>query len=173
MICIISGTNRPGSATKRVAQSYRTILNEKKIENKLLDLQDFSSDMFYSDMYAERKGKILSIQKEYLMPAEKFLFVVPEYNGSFPGIVKLLIDASQIGECWAGKKAAITGVAAGRAGNLRGIDHLTNILNHIKINVLFNKLPISGSGALLDDKGVKDSGTLELMEKVVDSFVEF
>ena len=68
---------------------------------------------------------------------------MPEYNGSFPGILKLIIDNTHIRKCWWYKKAAIVGLADGRGGNLRGIDHFTGILHYLKMNVLYNKLPLS------------------------------
>ena len=93
------------------------------------------------------------LQEKYMVGAEKFIFICPEYNGSFPGILKLLIDASDVSQCWYHKKACIVGVAAGRAGNLRGLDHLSNILHHIKITILPNLIPISMIEDELDETG--------------------
>ena len=77
-------------------------------------------------------------------------FVIPEYNGSFPGIFKAFIDASDIRSSFHGKKVCLIGVSDGRAGNLRGMDHLTNICGHMKMNVLNLKIPISSVGSLID-----------------------
>ncbi|MBK9354564.1 MAG: hypothetical protein IPN09_11540 [Bacteroidetes bacterium] len=67
---------------------------------------------------------------------------MPEYNGSFLWCFKTFIDASNIAHVFT-IKSLHGGVAAGRAGNLRGMEHLTNIFNHMKINVLHLKIPIS------------------------------
>jgi NAD(P)H-dependent FMN reductase len=135
MITIISGTNRKGSMTLRVARLYEKILSEKTENVRLLSLEDVN--------VWERNPQLLKIEQDILIPAEKFIFIMPEYNGSFPGILKLMIDNSDIRRCWWHKKAAIVGVADGRGGNLRGIDHMTGILHYLKMNVLYNKLPLS------------------------------
>ena len=48
--------------------------------------------------------------------------VMPEYNGSFPGILKLLFDTTDIKRCWWHKKAALVGVAS-----CRGIRNLLRL----------------------------------------------
>lgn len=70
-----------------------------------------------------------------------------------PGILKLMMDNSDIRQCWWHKKAAMVGVADGRGGNLRGIEHMTNILHYLKMNVLYNKLPISKINEEMDTEG--------------------
>ncbi len=99
---------------------------------------------------------------------------MPEYNGGVPGILKLLIDGSDIKKCWYNKVACIAGVAAGRAGNLRGLDHLTNMLNYIQMDVIKNKLPISSIEKLLDEEGnLVDKPTIEAIEKQIDELLAY
>src|SRR5690606_19694238 len=83
----------------------------------------------------------------------KFIFVVPEYNGSFPGILKLFLDSIPT-KFWADKKACLVGVSDGRAGNLRGMEHLTGILQYLKMHVFYNKLPISLINKVMNEHGV-------------------
>jgi len=135
MITIISGTNRKGSMTLKVAKLYYRIMSAASEQVHLLSLEDMN--------VWERNPQLLKAEQEFLIPSEKFVFIMPEYNGSFPGILKLMIDNTDIRKCWWHKKAAIVGVADGRGGNLRGIDHFTGILHYLKMNVLYNKLPLS------------------------------
>ena len=136
-------------------------------------------DVLHNMMYNPKKqSKGLRImQEESLMISDKFFFVAPEYNGSIPGVLKLFIDACSIHEYAAtfkGKKAGLAGVASGRAGNLRGLDHLTGVLNHVGTLVMPNKLPISSIKDSMNDKGeITNKGTLEAMEKHVDAFLKF
>src|SRR5690606_17395729 len=101
----------------------------------------------------ERSASMKEIENEYLIPAEKFVIIMPEYNGSFPGILKLLFDNSDIRQCWWHKKAALVGVADGRGGNLRGIEHMTNILHYLRMNVYYDKIPISRIHEEIHEKG--------------------
>lgn len=135
MVTIVSGTNRPGSMTLQLSKVYFELLKEQNVPVALLNLE--------GKAVWERTSEMLSIEKEYLIPADKFIFVLPEYNSSFPGIVKVMMDNSDIKKCWWYKKAMLTGVSDGRAGNLRGLEHMTSILHYLKVNVLYNKLLLS------------------------------
>ena len=102
------------------------------------------------------------------------MFIIPEYNGSFPGMLKGFIDASDVKACFHNKKACLTGVAEGRAGNLRGMEHLTNIFNHIKMDVLHYKIPISQVHLLLDENGkFKEQEILNNIHHQIKLFMEF
>lgn len=136
MITIISGTDREGSMTLRMARVYQRLLAGQTGEHcELLSLE-------HKNVW-QRGEEMLHLEKHYLIPAAKFIFIMPEYNASFPGILKLMLDNSDIKKCWWLKKAALVGISDGRAGNLRGIEHMTAILHHLKVNVLYNKLVIS------------------------------
>lgn len=145
MITIISGTNRKGSMTLKVAKHYQKIMKQLGIDAHLISLEGLNT--------WERNAQFLQLEQEVLIPSEKFFFIMPEYNGSFPGILKLMMDNSDIRQCWWHKKAAMVGVANGRGGNLRGIEHMTNILHYLKMNVLYNKLPISKINEEMDTEG--------------------
>ena len=159
MILILSGTNRPGSNTRKVAeyvqQAMKGITQE---EVKLLSLADVPNSIYHNQMYSadDMPEEIVAIQEEYILPADKMIILSPEYNGSFPGALKLFVDALSVrkyAENFKGKSAALIGVASGRAGNLRGLEHLTGFLNYLGVHTYPSKLPISSIGeVLVDDK---------------------
>lgn len=175
MYTLIAATNRKDSQTIKVARQYLKLMQEAELPVKFLDLRkELTSEIIHDDMYKDSVGIMKRIQDEYLVDAEKFVFVMPEYNGSFPGILKLFIDASDIPPCWYGKKACLLGVAAGRAGNLRGMEHLTGVLGHIHVNVFWNKIPLSQIDKLLTEEGeFRDETNLSLLRKQLDKFIEF
>jgi chromate reductase, NAD(P)H dehydrogenase (quinone) len=147
MITVISGTNRADSMTMRIASLYYDLLLEKSTEK----VQLFSLE---GRQVWERGEEMIALEQQYLVPAQKFVIIMPEYNASFPGILKLMMDNSDIKKCWWYKKAALVGVSDGRAGNLRGIEHMTAILHYLKVNVLYNKLLLSQINQEMDNSGV-------------------
>ena len=166
MITIISGTNRNDSMTFRVASFYHRLLVEKGQDARLVSLEGIA--------VWERGSDLLQMEEEYLVPAQKIVFVMPEYNGSVPGILKLMMDNSDIKKCWWFKKAMLVGVADGRAGNLRGLDHMTNILNYMKMNVLYNKVPLSRINEEINADGqILKETTAFTIEQQVDDFIKF
>jgi NAD(P)H-dependent FMN reductase len=180
MITVVSGTNRKNSECLQFARAYCELLcRHTSQEVKLLALEDIPHDWFHPHMYEKdgQRTSLIELQDAYMIPAEKFAFLSPEYNGGFPGALKLFLDACSVRAyepTFKGKKAALIGIASGRAGNLRGMDHLSGILNHVGIIVLPNKLPISRIGAILDEAGkVADERTLRVMEKQALELLDF
>ncbi len=165
MYTIISGTNRIASHTEKVAAEYQRILSEKNINAQIFSLKNL--DVLH------RSPEILQIEKQILIPTKKFIFIIPEYNGSYPGVLKAMIDNSDIKNVWQFKKALLTGVATGRAGNLRGMDHLADCLHYLKMNVHYNKLPISIIDKLLDENGHLNKETLRVIDDQVSDFIVF
>lgn len=166
MYTIISGTNRPESNTIKIAEQYQELLLEKGIAAAVVTLVNLE--------VGTRNPAFTRLEEEILIPTDKFIFIAPEYNGSIPGVLKSLIDISAIEKVWWGKKALLVGVSSGRAGNLRGMEHLTGILHYVKMIVHPNKLPISSIHKLTDAGGkITDPGTLEAINLQLEEFIAF
>lgn len=113
------------------------------------------------------------IESSYLAPATKFVFVMPEYNGSFPGIFKLLMDISDLSVCWNFKKVMLVGVANGRSGNLRGIDAMTNMCNYMKMDVYYHKLPISSISKEIQDDEFVHEHTIQEVKNQIKGYINY
>ncbi len=166
VITIVAGTNRPDSMTERVAAIYYELLSVRGNEVQLLLLK--------GKPIWERGPEMIALEQQYLIPATKFIFVMPEYNASFPGVLKMMMDNSDIKKCWWNKKAALTGLSDGRAGNLRGVEHMTAILNYLKVNVLYNKILLSKiKEEIAPDGAILKPQTASLLQTQVDEFLHF
>lgn len=166
MITIISGTNRKGSRTLQVAHYYLDLLKQKNEDVHLVSLVDM--DVLH------RSEELLKVEADFLIPSDKFIFVMPEYNGSFPGVLKAFLDNTDIRKTWWYKKALLVGVADGRGGNLRGIEHMTNILHYLKMNVHYNKLPLSKINDEMDKDGkFMHELTLNTIAEQLEGFVGY
>jgi NAD(P)H-dependent FMN reductase len=166
MYTVISGTNRTDSATIKIAEHYLRLLGKQGEKASLVSLVNLE--------VSKRNKAIEELEQQLLIPSTKFIFVSPEYNGSIPGVLKSLIDNSDIQRVWWGKKALLTGVSSGRAGNLRGMEHLTGILHYLKVVVHPNKLPISVVNKLLDGEGmIVEEGTLRAISLQLNEFIDF
>lgn len=166
MYTIISGTNRPGSHSEKVAKEYKRILAQKNIDASLFTLKNID--------VLKKNDEFSAIENALLIPTQKFIFIIPEYNGTFPGVLKAMIDITDIKKTWWWKKALLTGVSTGRAGNLRGMDHITGSLQYMNVIVHPNKLPISVIDKVLSDGGViHHESTLQAINKQLDEFIRF
>lgn len=181
MITVISGTNRKGSRCKAFAYKYFEFLSEYLGEEEVqfLALEDIPQSWLGTDMYQTKKQDraLALVQDQFILPATGFVFISPEYNGSFPGVLKLFLDACSIREYdsnFKGKKAALLGVATGRAGNLRGMSHLAGILHYLGTTTMPNQLPISRIAELMNKQGeIIHQETLAVMKAHAQAFALF
>jgi NAD(P)H-dependent FMN reductase len=173
MVTIISGTNRPGCSTLKLAQYYQKRLHEKGLNAGLLSLSQLPGNLIESDLYGKRSPEFKPIQ-DIVTRTEKFLFVIPEYNGSFPGVLKTFIDACDIPGSFYEKKAALTGLSSGKYGNIRGIDHFTGVCHYLHLHVMPLKIHISEINKEFDENyNLFKKDTLKFTDEQMDKFILF
>ena len=174
MLTLFHATARPNSNSRKIANIYHNLLNERQIEHQFFSLEEVKDPIFNHTFHDAKTSQQADIEDNILAKTTKYIFIVPEYNGSFPGMFKSFIDASDVKKCFHNKKACLVGVADGRAGNLRGMEHLTNILNHLKMNVLHFKIPISQVSQQLDaNDNLINKEIISLIQTQIDLFLEF
>ena len=173
MITIISGTNRPGSNTLKVAKYYQDALAKKGEQSNLLSLADLPATMIASDLYGNRSGEFEKIQ-QLIIKSQKFVFIIPEYNGSFPGVLKVFIDACTFPDSFYDKKACLVGISSGKYGNIRGIDHFGGVCSYLHLNVLPLRLHIPAIKTELDENNAfYKADTLKFTGEQLDKFIAY
>ncbi|WP_316831168.1 NADPH-dependent FMN reductase [Pedobacter aquatilis] len=173
MITIIAATNRPNSNTLKIARYYQQQLKIKGAEAKLLSLEHLPADVLNTDMYGKRSAAFQKIQ-DLISSTDKFLFIMPEYNGSYPGVLKVLIDACTFPDSFYDKKAALVGISSGKYGNIRGVDHFTGVCHYVHLNILPLRLHIPNIKSELDADGnlIKED-TIKFTNEQIDKFIKF
>lgn len=173
MTLIVSGTNRPNSNTLKIAKYYQKILSQKGEQSKILDLSILPESLVHPDAYLKTYADFKEIQ-EQVTKAEKFIFIIPEYNGSFPGIMKLFLDACAYPDSFYEKKVALVGIATGKYGNIRGIEHLTGVCNYMNLHVMPLKLHIPYIHLELDENhNLFKADTLKFTNQQIEKFIGF
>jgi chromate reductase len=173
MITIISGTNRPNSNTLKVARYYLKTLQNKGQQAEILNLESLPSTLISSDLYGKRSDEFKTIQ-ELVTRTEKFLFIIPEYNGSFPGVLKTFIDACDFPNSFYNKKAALTGISSGKYGNIRGVDHFSGICSYLHLNVLPLRIHIPAIKYEMNEDGdFYKEDTLKFSNEQIDKLINF
>ena len=137
MILIVATTNRKNSKTYKVAEYYQSLLKDLRAASDILSLEHLPEDFAFSALY-ENSGKNIefNLHKERMDKAEKFVFIVPEYNGSFPGVLKTFIDGLGWPNSLSNKKAAFVSISDGALGGAHALSHLTDIFHYLNCNVL-------------------------------------
>ncbi len=173
MLTIISATNRPNSKTLKFATHYKQEFANNGVEAQILSLEHLPADVLNSDMYGNRSAEFTKIQ-DLISATNKFMFIMPEYNGSYPGVLKVLIDACNFPVSFFEKKAALTGVSSGKYGNIRGVDHFTGVCHYINLHVMPLRLHIPNITTELDAEGkLYKEDTLAFIKDQVQRFIKF
>lgn len=173
MISIISSTNRPESYSLRLSKWINNCLTDSTIPSQILDLAelpgDFPAKKIRKINYPEFDSEIIS----KIENVNKFIFVIPEYNGSFPGILKTLID-SVPPRYFHGKKASLIGISSGKFGALRALDDFTGVLHYLQVEVLSNKPKLPEIEKLIDQNGkISDINTIERLQTHLNKIYSF
>jgi NAD(P)H-dependent FMN reductase len=174
MITIISCTNRKLAVSKTVSEFYQKLLHQAGADSSILDLQDLPIDFVGSALY-ENSGKNQAFNSMTAMvrESEKFIFVVPEYNGSFPGVLKAFIDGMSYPNPFKDKKCALVGLSSGVQGGALALSHLTDILNYLGMHVLALKVRMPRIEKILSDGGITDKLILDLLDMQIRDLIAF
>ncbi len=172
MTTVICATHRPQNQTLAVVKKYSEILEHLGEEVQVFQMDDLPEDFLVSNTFGKRDAEFEQIIHDFIRDAQRLVVVSPEYNGSYPGLFKAFIDAVKP-TVWRGKKIALVGVASGRAGNLRGMDHLTDVFHHLRSEVFSMKIPISRLDELMDGGDFSDKITIEILTQQAREFLEF
>jgi len=170
---VLSSTNRLGNLTEKVALKYVENLSSKGFEVDYKDLTNVPSDALNDGMYRKAAHPLRDFGHDIFLSSDYFIIVIPEYNGSFPGILKLVVDACDP-SIFKNKRFALAGVASGRAGNLRGMDHFTAVLHYLQGEVYSVKQPFSQIKGLLNaNQDLLDENSLQMIDNQVKGFLNF
>lgn len=174
MITIIVGTNRKESISQKIAMQYADVLEEKNVKYTILNLRELPSDYLASALYENvGKNKEFNLVRNLMNRSEKFVFVIPEYNGSFPGVLKAFIDGLDRAKALTDKKCALIGLSAGDQGAGLALSHFADILNYCGTHVLAYRIRMPNIGDYMTDNRITDQVYLAKIHKQAQKLVEF
>jgi chromate reductase len=173
MICLIVGTNRPGSNTRKVAAHLEGFYAELKVPLRVLDLAQLPPEIFSPSAYAE-KPKTFQPFADTILQSAGLHVVTPEYNGGMPGILKYFIDMLKFPESFDRRPVCFTGVAAGIWGALRPVEQLQLIFGYRNAHLYPERVFMPNIYNLLDDSGrLKDAELLARLKAQANGFTDF
>jgi NAD(P)H-dependent FMN reductase len=173
MITVISGTNRPGSNTRKISVAIQEMLVSTGHQTTMIDLAELPDELFAGSSYAVKPDSFANFQ-DAVLETDGVLSVVPEYNGSFPGILKYFIDMLRFPESLYEKPAAFVGISAGRWGGVRAVEQLEMIFQYRHAHLFGRRCFIPRVGEVFDDAGqIADPDLAARLQKTVTDFAAF
>ena len=164
-IMIISGTNRANSNALRIARIVHNHYQSAKIAAELFNLEDLPREIFDPTSYGKKPPAMQAIQQRVL-EAPGLHVITPEYNGSFPGVLKYFIDMLKFPESFDRKPVAFVGEANGVWGGLRAVEQLQMIFGYRNAHSYPDRIFIPGVKEKFDAAGnFNDSAINERLRK--------
>lgn len=170
---IISGTDRPHSNSLRIAKYLEKRYREFGLDPDIIDLQDFPTASVQGGTYRDRPEQIITFIKP-ILEADALTIVVPEYNGGYPGILKLCIDYLPFPESLNKKPVSFIGEATGAFGAMRAVEQLQQVVGYRNAHVYPERVFIPRVHKNFDDEnGITDEFQQKLLESQIENFIGF
>ncbi|MEO8155485.1 MAG: NAD(P)H-dependent oxidoreductase [Rhizobacter sp.] len=134
-VAVIVGSLRRDSFNRKLATAIAK-LAPPDFTFKQLEIGDLP--LYNQDDDANQAESVKRLKAE-ISASQGLLFVTPEYNRSFPGVLKNAIDHASrpYGKsAWAGKPAGVIGVSVGAIGTAMAQQHLRNVLGYLDVPTL-------------------------------------
>ncbi|MCB0351567.1 MAG: NAD(P)H-dependent oxidoreductase [Bdellovibrionales bacterium] len=173
MIYIISGTNRPNSRTRQVAEHILRLYKDKTHDAEIIDLATLPFNELASAPYGSQELPP-DIQKAIakIDAADGLVIITPEYNGSMPGALKYFIDHWSYPKSFEYRPVAFIGLGF-RWGGLRPVEHLQQVFGYRNAYIFPERIFLSNITNVLVDGKITDEAVAKLMEKQTSGFMKF
>lgn len=174
MITVIAGTNRADSKSLKLAQLLVSMYADVGRATTLLDLSQLPPDIFTPTIYGEKPEGFVRDFVDPVLAAHGLHVVVPEYNGSFPGILKYFIDLLPFPEAFEARPTAYVGVASGMFGALRAVEQLQQVFGYRNAHLFPRRVFVPTAHRSFGEDGLFNDEALRLrLAEQVAGFEDF
>lgn len=157
-----------------MAMYYKTLLEAKGEDVVLMDLGQLPEDFAFSALYANKgKSEGYNSFQSMLDSVDKCIILAPEYNGSYPGVLKTFIDGLRYPDSFRDKKVALVGLSNGVLGNAVGLGHLADVLSYMGANVLGLRVKLGEIARHFDSKTINHPLYGKFVNEQIDKLLMF
>lgn len=168
VVCI-SGTSRPDNYTARALAVVTGELEHRGITPTVFDGRELT--LAFPGQPPTDDARRL---QEAVGDASGVVLATPEYHGTFSAMAKLIIENLGFPSALADKPVALVGVAAGRIGAIKSLEHLRGVCSHVGAFVLPGAVSVAGvRGAFAADGTCTDEGVGNALRGIAGSLLDF
>jgi chromate reductase, NAD(P)H dehydrogenase (quinone) len=168
-LVMIGGISR-NSLNRRFFRSIQTL----KPEGFDFEVFDITRLPYFSQDIENDPPDIVIEFKEKIRETDALLVITPEYNRSFPGVLKNALDwgSRPYGQnLWDKKPAALMGASIGNIGTFGAQHHLRQVFVYLNVYVLGQPEFYFNASQAFDELGkIASSSTREFIQKYFEAF---
>lgn len=175
-VLALAGSTREDSYNKQLIAEATAIASKMGAVVTIIDLKDYPMPFYNADL--ERAKGMPEEAKKFrrlFIENEAIIIASPEYNGSFPAVLKNALDwasRSEEGgpsrEAFIGKTFAIMSTSPGGGGGSRGLIHLRSVIEAIGGFVVSKQVAIPNAHHYFSE--AKRSENLSIKEEIQQIF---
>lgn len=171
-IVVVCGTNRDGALSRLLSQEIITTYETRGHDVDHLDMKDLPAEILRPDAYSAPAESVSKLVERFIR-ADGVVFVVPEYNGSYPGILKLFVDMLPYPQGFNNRPCAFVGLAAGQFKSLRAVEHFQQVAGYRNAFIYPRRLLIGDSYKQFVDGKLSDDELSKRLAEQADGFIKF
>lgn len=166
----LQGSVRPGNYTGKALAVAKHVFEKKpEIQFEIIDPANLTLHLPGKGITEDAKR-----MQEKIKQADGVLLATPEYHGSFSSVMKLLIDNMGFPSALKGKPVALLGVASGRIGAIKALEHLRSVASHVGAVVLPGPVSVASVKSKVDESGLLvDEATVSMIEQLMDNLIAY
>ncbi|WP_182421926.1 NAD(P)H-dependent oxidoreductase [Aureimonas sp. ME7] len=173
-VAVLVGSLRRDSINRKLAIALGK-LAEPKLHFRLVELADLP--MYNDDLWADVPAAVTRFKRD-IETADAVLFVTPEYNRSFPAVVKNAIDwgTRPYGQnSFSAKPGGLVGTSPGAGGGSAGQNHLKSVLSVVDVVLMGQpEVYLHYKAEDFDDAGnIVSQHTREFLQGYIDRFTKW
>ena len=172
MIYIISGTDRPNSNSLKVSKCIQNIYKAIDVETEIINLESLPIHELNGSMYGKELPAGVREKINLIDDADGLIMVVPEYNGSFPGVLKYFMDFWSYPKSYEYRPVCFVGLG-GMWGGLRPVEHLQGVFGYRNSFMFPDRIFIRDVWNVLKNDAIEDKTIKELLELQAAGFAKF
>ena len=179
-VLVFAGSTRIKSYNRKLAREVAALTRAKGAEVPHLELGDYDIPMYNADLEARGTPADVMKLKQLFWEHPAWLVCTPEYNASYPALVKNTLDwlssPVKTDPVWnddfrfsRGKVVGVLSASPGALGGLRSQSHLIPLLLNLQCWVAPQTYALSRAGDAFDEQGhLKDESARKRAGSVID-----
>ncbi len=169
---IISGTNRPGSNSLKISHIIKSLYESANEQVEVISLQDFPLKDLDGNQYSKNKPAWLEEVNKKIISSDGLIFVIPEYNGSMPGVLKLFIDHFEYPGAFVHRPVCFIGLGGMFAG-LRPVEHCQQVFGYRNAFIYPDRIFLPNVWTILENDKITNVEIMKLLEDQAKGFSTF